>query len=69
VKCIVFKKLELSQININLWDIKKKTIGYYFYQLNEQKVCVFTHIIFLEKEFVLERSTLRKIKLEKVQEP
>jgi len=47
----------------------KKTIGYYFYQINEQKVCVFTHIIFLEKEFVLERSTERKIKLEKVQEP
>jgi hypothetical protein len=44
----------------------KKTIGYYSYYFVEQK-CVSKYATFLEKEFVLEMSNERKIKLKEVQ--
>ena len=43
----------------------KNIIRYYFYHLVKQKVFVSKHIILLEKEFVLEKSNGREIKLEK----
>jgi hypothetical protein len=43
----------------------KKIIGYYFYHLVKHKVFVSKYIILLRKEFVLEKSNGREIKLEK----
>ena len=47
----------------------KETIGYYFYNPLEQKVFVSKHVIFLEKDFLLEKASGSKIELEEVQEP
>ena len=43
------------------------SIGYYFYNLIQQKVFVGRHVIFLEKEFIQKRGSGRSIKLEEVQ--
>jgi len=44
----------------------KQTAEYYFYHPIGQKMFVSKNATFLEKEFILEMSNERKIKLEKV---
>ena len=47
----------------------KESFGYYFYNLNEQKVFVSRHAIFLEREFILEMASGSQIELDEVREP
>jgi hypothetical protein len=44
----------------------KEYVGYYFYHFVGQKMFVSKYASFLEKEFILEMSSGRKIKLNKV---
>ena len=44
----------------------KETLGYYFY--TDHRVFVSRHATFLEKEFILEGNSGRKIELDEVQE-
>ena len=46
----------------------KKTKGYYFYLIAEQKVFVSSQTVFLKNEFLSERANTCKIKLDEVHE-
>lgn len=61
------KSWKLNQINVSLWDIKKN-IRYCFYYVVKQKKAVLKHVTFLERKFILERISKRKIEFEEVQE-
>ena len=49
-------------------EYPKKTKGYYFYLVVEQKVFISSRIVFLKKEFLSERANIYKIELDEVQE-
>jgi hypothetical protein len=57
---IVSEKLGVNSDNYKFVGYPKELIGYYFYDLIEQKVFVSKYVTFLEKEFVLEKSSERK---------
>ena len=47
----------------------RETIGYYFYNPNENKVFVARKAVFLEKEFIFKKNNGSKVELQEVQEP
>jgi hypothetical protein len=66
VKRNAFEKLGARSDKCKFVGYPKKIAGYYFYHSIEQKIFISKHATFLEKEFILEMSNERKIKLEKV---
>jgi hypothetical protein len=46
-----------------------QSIKYYFYHLIKQTLFILKYVTFIVKQFILEMSSRRKIKLNKVQEP
>jgi len=60
MKHIVSEKLGVKSDNYKFVGYPKELVGYYFYDLIEQKVFVSKYVTFLEKEFVLEKSSERK---------
>jgi len=61
----VSEKLEAKSDKYKFVEYPKQTTEYYFYHPVEQKIFVSKHAIFLEKEFVLERSSGGKLNLKK----
>ena len=69
MKRIMSNKLEARSDKCLFVGYPKESRGYYFYNPLEQKVIVSRHAIFLEKEFILERSSRSKVELEEIQVP
>ena len=59
-------KLEARGIGCRFVGYPKNTMGYYFYLPNENKILISRHASFLEKEFIQEEGTGRKIELEEL---
>ena len=47
----------------------RETIGYYFYNPNENKVFVAQKAVFLEKKFIFKKNSGSKVERQEVQEP
>ncbi|GKU97061.1 hypothetical protein SLEP1_g10245 [Rubroshorea leprosula] len=62
-------KLESRTIKCNFVGYPKETIGYYFYNPNEQKVIISRNAFFLENEFADNCNMSNKITLEEIMEP
>ena len=59
-------KLDARSKKCRFVSYPKESIGYYFYNLTQQKVFVGRHAIFLEKEFIQEGGNGRSVELDKV---
>ena len=57
-------KLEARSFRIHFIGYPKEFMGYYFYLLKDHNIIVSCHDIFLEKEFIQDEGSGRKIKLE-----
>ena len=66
MKHVVTDKLGARSVKCKFVGHPKEAARYYFYTPNEQKMFVSKHGHFLEKEFLLERSSGSKINLERV---
>ena len=62
-------KLESRIERCKLVGYPKKTYGYYFYHLDDQKVFVAKRAMFLEKEHILDGDSRRMIELSEIGEP
>ena len=60
-------KLDARAEKFRFVGYPKESIGYYFYHPTQQKMFVGRHTIFLKKEFIQERGSVRFVELEKVQ--
>ena len=56
-------KLEARSFRARFIGYPKKIMGYYFYLPEDHNVIVSRHAIFLEKEFIQDRGSGRKIEL------
>ena len=61
----VSKKLEAKSDKYKFVGYPKQTTKYYFYHPVKQKIFFSKHVIFLEKEFVLEISSGEQLNLKK----